>query len=72
MGLDLEFKIEKKEVPIVFPQVFSDIPNNVPHVLNVFPQEVPNKTFPYMFCPKFKFYKTIKVGPKGSWSIILF
>jgi hypothetical protein len=40
----------------MFPQVFSDIPNNVPYVLNVFPQEVPNKT---TFLP-------IYVLPKGQ------
>lgn len=54
MGLDLEFFLKKEEVPIVFPPVFSDIPNNVPYVLNVFPQEVPNKTtfLPIYVLPK--------------------
>ncbi len=55
MGLDSEFFFfKRKKVPIVFPQVFGDIPNNVPHVLNVLPQEVPNKTtfLPIYVLPK--------------------
>jgi hypothetical protein len=38
----------------MFPQVFSDIPNNVPYVVNVFPQEVPNNTtfLPIYVLPK--------------------